>query len=415
MQPTRHSIRHLIMRPFQFLYMLGLFLMPFTLFGQIEKRISKKVTISVNTNIETYFIAEKLAVEHIGNYVFSNKDIDFSHQPIVYFAQKHFGIWKDSPTILRISSILKELRETLHDNSQILEYLLYRNEFPKSGFRRPVPNDLILFDEKKYPGAKKLGLELTDSLISFYLKAKVGDFLKNNTAFYRGAISEAEKHINAKAIPFMEKWYGSSFAAYELYLMPGMPITPGDDNYRAFGPMLDSPEGKISAMVFSSSIQLPLLSSLSEYTQYGFDNAEVTRFLTVHEIGHSFVNPLLLSHRSDIDHDHLLFTPNLAKSLEQSYISNWEVCLIEHLVRLGEIRTARAMGNKEEETRLRTLHTKTFGFILLPILEQKITEYENNRKRYPNFKSFLPEIFKLLHGLKPKNIDALVKAHKKHD
>jgi hypothetical protein len=56
--------------------------------AQITERISKKVTLAVNTNIETYFIAEKLAVEHIGNYVFSNKNTQFDHQPVVYLAQK---------------------------------------------------------------------------------------------------------------------------------------------------------------------------------------------------------------------------------------------------------------------------------------------------------------------------------------
>jgi len=378
--------------------------------AQIREKISEKVTLSVHTNIETYFIAEKLAVEHIGNYVFSNKDVIFSHQPIVYFAQKEFMPWKDSPTILRIAELLKQMREILHDNSQELEYLLYLNEFPATGFRWPVPANTPLFDEKHYPGAKKLGLELTDSLASFYKKARIGDFLKKNSSFYKGAIAEARKHINIKAIPFMEKWYGQSFAGYELYLMPGMPITPGDDNYRAFGPMLTSPAGKISTMVFSSSIQLPLLHSLDAYAHYGFNNADVTRFLTVHEIGHSFINPIVMPQQNEISKDTLLFTPPLAKLLEKSYITTWEVCLVEHLVRLGEIRTAKAMGDKKEEDRLRNLHVKEFGFILLPLMEKKISGYEENRKKYPDFKSFLPEMFKLFHRLKPADINAIVNA-----
>lgn len=190
--------------------------------------------------------------------------------------------------------------------------------------------------------------------------------------------------------------------------MPGMPITPGDDNYRAFGPMLVSPKGKVSAMVFSSSVQVPLLDSLSKYKKFGFDNAEVTRFLTVHEIGHSFVNPYVIQMHNEVIKDTALFTPLLAKKLEKSYIENWEVCVIEHLVRLGEIRIAKAIGDKVEEARIRKLHTSEFGFVLLPLLEKKITEYESNRSKYPDFKSFLPEIFKTLHRLTPKDIDAMV-------
>jgi hypothetical protein len=375
---------------------------------QITERISKKVTLAVNTNIETYFIAEKLAVEHIGNYVFSNKNTQFGHQPIVYFAQKQFSSWTNTPVILRIANILQQLRDIFHDNAQTLEYLLYRNQFPESGFRWPVPSNVAAFDSTRYPGSKPLVLELTDSLASFYRQAQVGLFLKRNAFFYKGALAEARKHINPKAIPYMEKWYGEQFAGYELYLMPGMPITPGDDNYRAFGPTLISPKGKVSVMVFSSSVQLPLLGSLKEYKHFGFDNADVTRFLTVHEIGHSFVNPVVKPMVDEIQHDTALFTSSLAKALEPSYIESWENCLIEHLVRLGEIRVAAAMGDEKEAMRLRKLHINGFKFALLPLLEKVIIGFENNRKKYPDFKSFLPEIFKALHNLKPSDVDEML-------
>jgi hypothetical protein len=34
----------------------------------------------------------------------------------------------------------------------------------------------------------------------------------------------------------MEKFYGEQFYRYAMYIMPLMPITYGEDNYRAFGP-----------------------------------------------------------------------------------------------------------------------------------------------------------------------------------
>ena len=387
---------------------LTLIVCSITVYSQFTQRISKKVTLSVNTNIETYFIAEKLAVEHIGNYVFSNKNTRFSHQPLVYFAQEEFAQWTNSPVILRIAGILKQVRDLFHDNAQTLEFLLYKNQFPDTGFRWRPPANLQAFDESRFPGGMALTLELADSLASFYSQANVGSFLKRNAFFYKGALSEARKHINPKAIPFMEKWYGQQFAAYELYLMPGMPITPGDDNYRAFGPTLTSPKGNVSVMVFSSSIQLPLMKSLKEYKRFGFDNAEVTRFLTVHEIGHSFVNPVVKPMRAGIEHDTALFTSSLKTALESSYIDSWENCLIEHLVRLGEIRIAVAMGDTTEAMRLRKMHVNQFKFGLLPLLEKTITEYEKQRATYPDFKSFLPEIFKTLHRLTPADVDGMV-------
>lgn len=83
---------------------------------------------------------------------------------------------------------------------------------------------------------------------------------------------------------------------------------------------------------------------------------------------------------------------------------------MEHLVRLGEIRIAKSMGDIAEENRIRKLHVSEFGFVLLPMLEKVIEKYESDRARYPDFKSFLPEIFSSLHQLQPADIDALVKA-----
>ncbi|WP_129715153.1 DUF4932 domain-containing protein [Pedobacter sp. SYP-B3415] len=385
----------------------------FTAASQIKRQLTKKVTIAVNTNIETYFIAEKLAIEHIGHYVFSNKESEFAHQPVVYFARQHFSRWKDTPLIKRIAEILRQLRDVQHDNSPQLEYLLYRNEFPKAGFRWPVPKDLPVFNEQAYPGSKTLVLELTDSLSVFYRKAQVGKYLSDHRTFFHGAIAEARKDINTGVFPYMEKWYGQSFAGYELYLMPGMPITEGDDNYRAFGPMLTSPNGSVSAMVFSSSVQLPLEAKLEDYYRFGFDNPGVTRLLTVHEVGHSFVNPQLAKFKHLVLRDSMLFTTKLAKSLENSYIGNWEICLTEHLVRLGEIRIAMSMKDEKEANRLRKLHIQESGFILLPVLEQLATTYENSRKKYPTFSDFLPVIFNHIHQLQPGDIDALVDQNKR--
>lgn len=188
-----------------------------------------------------------------------------------------------------------------------------------------------------------------------------------------------------------------------------MPITLGEDNYRAFGPMLQSPGGNVSVMVFSSSVQLGPMPKLNDYKQFGFDNAAVTKFLTVHKISHSIVNPQLEAFKNEIAATSKLFTPELSRRLEFSYIGNWETCIIEHLVRLGEIRVAKAMGDREEESRLRKMHTQEFRFVLLPILEKNILEYENDRLTYPDFKSFLPRLFNMLETLSPDHINAMVK------
>jgi len=372
-------------------------------FSQYKVRLNSNASIGINANIETYFFAEKLAVEHIGDYVFDLQDVNYSHQPIVYFGYKHFQYAQNSTTILRIAEILKQIRDTLHDNGPILTYLLNQKEFPAKGNRFA---DNIKSNTTVAPSNLNVLLsELTDSLRNFYLKAGVGKYLEENRLFYKGALQEISKDINKKAYPAIEKWYGKRFTRYELYISPAMPITPGEDNYRGFGPVINSPNGKIPSMVVSSSKMLAPKENLSLYRQYGFDNREVTQFITVHEISHSFVNPLLEQYKHQIDADSSLFVNGLKEKLASRGIRNWYVCMIEHLVRLGEIRIAVSMRNEKEAGRLRSLHIGEYNCVLLPLLEEEIVRYETNRAKYPTFESYLPELVKFLHNITPKTID----------
>jgi len=375
--------------------------------AQSEYQLTGKVSLGYSPNIETYFIAEKLAVQHINTFVFDQKDSLYAHQPLVYFGWQHFKKYQDTPCILRIAILLTSLRDSFHDNAEILQYLLSQLPFPAAGERYPFA-DSAIFKPSRFPPALPMVKELTDSLRSFYKIARVGEFLHQHQSFYEGAIREARKDIDANIFPYMEKYYGEKFYKYAIYIMPLMPITYGDDNYRAFGPTIHVPEGRVSTMVFSSSRMLPLKKSLKEYQKYGFDNPDVTHFLTVHEIGHSFVNPHVMPLQKEMEQDTALFTPALRRVMEPNYIENWQGCIIEHLVRLGEIRVALSMHNDAEAARLRNLHGKQFKFILLPMLEQKMEYYESNRDKYPDFNSFLPEIFTVFHSLSPKEIDELV-------
>jgi hypothetical protein len=377
--------------------------------AQNKDQLSSKVSVAVNTNLETYFFAEKLAVERIDNFVFDHKDWDYSHQPIVYYGFQNFKKHNDDPVIIRIADILKQLRETYHDNGPIMNYMVNQKEFPEKG---------PLFIQSKYnadyPAAAALLVELTDSLRKFYVKANVGMFLKKNAVFYRGALKEVEKDVDVSSFPAMEKWYGKKFSQYHIYLAPSMPITSGEDNYRGFGPQIISAEGTIPSMIISSDKMLPFQSNLTAYHHFGFDNQAVTHMLTKHEIGHSFVNPEMEKYASQIKSDSILFTPGLKSKLAPYYINDWYICVIEHLVRLGEIRTAVMMNDYKEVHRLRLVHIGQYKCVLLPLLEDKINEYENNRVHYPSFESYLPKLIAYFHSLSPQIVNDQVKKYENY-
>jgi hypothetical protein len=386
----------MLMKP---LLILFLFCIQFT-YAQQKVQLTKKVSLSVNANIETYFFAEKLAVERIDYFVFDHKGWDYAHEPIVHFGFEHFKKFKDKPVIIRLASLFKQIRDSLHDNGPIMNHLLNQKEFPQHGPR--------------FSGTKQNHVfkELTDSLRSFYLMAKVGDYLKINAYFYKNALQEVKKDINIPAFSFMEQWYGKSFPEYQLSISPAMPITKGEDNYRGFGPLLESPKGKIPAMVISPSRMLDLQPDLNAYQAFGYDNPDITRFLTSHEIGHAFVNPELEAYTDQIKAHEQLYTPELEKLLKPKSINNWHVCVIEHLVRLAEIRVAVLMKDPAQADYLRKLHIGEYGCVLLPLLEDKIKEYEQDRKLYPGFKQYLPVLVAYLHSLSLELINEQVSKYK---
>jgi hypothetical protein len=373
-------------------------------FAQYKHQLSPKISVAINSNLETYFFAEKLAVEHINDFVFDHKGWDYAHQPIVYYGFQSFNIYVNSPVIIRISALLKQVKSTYQDNSPIMNYLVNQKEFPSKG---PLFNELPI--DPGHPEMRAVFAELTDSLRSFYQLANVGVFIRKNAPFYQGAMNEVVKDIDAASFPALEKWYGKTYPEYCIYLAPGMPITKGEDNYRGFAPRIISPEGLIPAMIMSSNQMLPLKPNLAAYTYFGFDNPGVTHFLTKHEIGHSFVNPIIEKYAVQLKKDSALFTPALKKILAPHYINDWYVCVIEHLVRLGEIRTAVSMKNYKEADRLRQLHVHGEKCVLIPVLETKIRQYELDRKHYPTFESYLPELISFFHSLTPSIINDQVK------
>jgi hypothetical protein len=398
--------------PFRFcLYAVGLLVITNTTCAQYQLRLSEKVTLGYHPNIETYFIAEQLAVQHIDYMVFTRKDAAYAHQPLLTAAYAYFSQYVKSPRVRRIAKLIGAVRDRLHDNTQILQYLLSRKTFPAKGQNYPF-TDTNIFAPSQNPGIYKLVEELADSLQSFYVSAKVGDFIQQNRWYYLGALQEVRKDLDAAIIPYMEAFYGERLAAYEIYIMPLMPITAGADHYRAFGPTIHTPRGTIATMVMSSSRMLPVKYKLAAYTSFGFDNPRVTKFLTVHELGHSFVNPHVNALDDLVMRDTALFTPRLRASLQPYYIEDWKNCVIEHLVRMGEIRVALLRKDKAAARRLRKMHIQKMNMVLIPVLEAKIAAYEAHRDQYPDFTSFLPELLRAFHTLKPKDVDLMVNANR---
>jgi hypothetical protein len=84
------------------------------------------------------------------------------------------------------------------------------------------------------------------------------------------------------------------------------------------------------------------------------------------------------------------------------HYGQWEIMVNESLVRAGEIQYDKMHGATDEDILKRIRSEQARGFVWMDELDSLIETYKANRKAYPTFKSFLPEIAKFYKGLAPK-------------
>jgi hypothetical protein len=161
-------------------------------------------------------------------------------------------------------------------------------------------------------------------------------------------------------------------------------------------------------MIISTSVMLGKQQQPSDYTHFGFDNPAIIRRLCVHEIGHSFINPHLEKYKQEIENYRSLFTPALAALMGQQGITSWYICVIENLVRAGEIRIAEQMKDIAQANWLRHLYVHDQNCIFIPALEEKMILYEKNRRKYPTFENFIPELLTVFNGITSEGVDQML-------
>ena len=331
---------------------------------------SQNIEVAINKNIETLFIIYPL--------------LDFGFPPVGNSlweeATGYFHEYKDHEAVQKLATLI---RRTGIDGPVGL--ILHYHELPRINIRyQPDENTLMSFSETgDARDGQNVINEFMEAFTDFYTKANVEAFMVKHEAYYHKAIDDVKRNLPpADFIATLERYYGNQNKAY--ILNPSPVLFPGF----GFGKRIVTNDGLVVFNTFG-----PFKTGRSNHSgfHYHFDNADKIRDLSVHEFGHSFINPIteIPENRVLIDQYAHLFEPLKEQMGKQGY-RNWWICVTEHLVRLGEIRIALAMKDYKTAEKLRLNYTEQRHFIYLPHLEAKITEYENNRDKYRAFSDFFP-------------------------
>lgn len=220
----------------------------------------------------------------------------------------------------------------------------------------------------------------------------MGAFFEKHERFYKGASNEVAQYVNDNMTTAMEQFYGQKKLGYVVLVSPMMMWPIEDNEGRGIGATVTLPKGDIVYEIMSPYVKVSAADVVEKQKLFGFDYKPRAEALTIHEFGHSFVNSDVDKFSARITRSDTLFTDTLKKVMASKGVASWQVYIIESLVRLGEIRVAERQHDKQRAELLRKYHTNQEHFIFLPLLESSLKTYEKNRKKYPTFSTFIPDL-----------------------
>jgi hypothetical protein len=304
------------------------------------------------------------------------------YQPMKYSARTRFKQYREHQAIHIIDTLVKKgfwldaMTEVLLKSSPLPNAEL-KYELEKSTLARLSDND---------EEAGNFIAEFITSMNDFYIKANLSEYFLENESYFDSVNNEVAKNLpNEDFIAKMEDYYGKQNDRYTLIPSPTMLATAG------LGLRI---KGNIGLMIYNIFGPLTVTKDSIEFG-YGYNDSEKIYELSVHEFGHSFINPImeLPENRAIADMHNYLLVPIKDNMANQGY-SDWWACVTEHIVRLGEIRISYALGDSSKANRIRNDYVNNRSFIYLPYLEENILDYEQNRDLYPSIDEYMPNLLK---------------------
>lgn len=354
----------------------------------IEKK-ENKIEVEINRNVETLGIISMLVD---GEDLLKNGFPESAH--LLRFNLNQFKKYANHPAVIKANELLKKGNWDYSSITFGVEYSLLP-EFKINPHLNGNQEKKIIssIEESERQEFYKL-------VKDFYNDAKLDSFFYSNQKVYDEIYNEVNKSLpDSNYLRILEKYHGIKLIGYKI--IPSLFVP----NYFNFGHRVVTDSGSISYYVMGPAYDIKIDSSvqyLSMIDSFGFKSKNNIMQLGVHEFSHSFVRFLDKPiNKKLVESISFLNTAELSENMKsQGYGGNWASCFEEHLVRLCEIRIAKASGNTKLEKEIYEKYAVHRKFIYLPMMNQIIDEYENNRNKYEKLEDFLPVI---IEKLKTKN------------
>ncbi len=129
-----------------------------------------------------------------------------------------------------------------------------------------------------------------------------------------------------------------------------------------------------------------------------YDDEEIFLNVLVHEISHTYVNPLTAKQGEILDETEGLYAP-IEKVMSSQAYTTWETTINEHIVRASTAIILRdILGETAYENAL--ARDRERGFEYIDEIVESVSYYTENRDKYPTFQDYHPELMKVFLEIK---------------
>ncbi|MFT2008980.1 DUF4932 domain-containing protein [Pontibacter sp. 13R65] len=332
----------------------------------------KEIIVEVNKNVQL--------LSTLNNQISTSFLKDSTDDPYFYNTTRvmrlnyeHFKPFSEHPAVVATKQMSKRI------GTGVYLLGLYYEELPLVKQKLPI-SELILQEIHTNPDTANLIVkEYFNKVAQFYHDADFEEYYSQSKALHQLAVQEVKQNLPGDTfISSLESYYGATKDKYHIVVMPTF-----KSGWGLSWQIQD--RGKTQIFNISAPLQEQSIDKGDSVLTAGYNNAEEIRNLSVHEFGHSFVNPITTQARfaEMIDAYKSLYQPIPG----QGQYSDWLTIFNEHLVRAGEIRIALAMGQKEESRNLQEAYR---DWMYLPHFINQLKQYESNRSKYKKLEDFLP-------------------------
>ncbi|OMP32848.1 DUF4932 domain-containing protein [Mangrovimonas sp. DI 80] len=353
---------------------------------------TEKLELSFHKNIELIGLAYFIGFEGVD---IENKtiEVDGKTMPKKEWHRYGYKIYQEYQAFASSENLAKSFSVADHLWLDYINALLLQTEeVPNAKLTPEIKESFYInFSKTKDLEEAKKNVEIfLDGLNAFSEEINFEAYISNSKVYYDRALQEIENSLpEGNFINTMESFYQKKFDSYAL--IPSLTTPKG----MGFGIRITDNNQTTVFNVFGAT-DVQDLSDTSNL-QMGFANKEKLQELSVHEFGHSFVNPVVAqlpdSMFKQTEH---LFIPIKPQMETQGY-NSWKVCVYEHFVRAGEVVISEKMGNKAHAKKLLTDYTEYRAFEYLPEIISELKKFDQG-----NYKTFEETVQKTMEMLSNK-------------